>query len=143
MTAEFAKASIFVLPYLREPFGNVSVEAMTRGWPVLSVDCDHGSRNILTAGADGFLVSLRGTDVMTASIPALIERRPAQRMGRSGGATSSGRSRGRTPSRSRHSCPRRWPCVLCSARATALSSPTGASRGNSDSGQLAFKSVTR
>ncbi|GAA1429687.1 hypothetical protein GCM10009601_45620 [Streptomyces thermospinosisporus] len=56
VTAEFAKGSVFVLPSLREPFGNVTVEAMTRRLPVVAMDCDHGPRNILTHGEDGLLI---------------------------------------------------------------------------------------
>ncbi|MGX4692249.1 glycosyltransferase [Streptomyces sp. JNUCC 63] len=73
VTAEFAKGSIFVLPSLREPFGNVTVEAMTRGLPVVSMDCDHGPRNILTPGTDGLLVPLDDTEAMAAAINELIE----------------------------------------------------------------------
>ncbi|CAL9453750.1 UDP-N-acetylglucosamine--peptide N-acetylglucosaminyltransferase GtfA subunit [Streptomyces sp. enrichment culture] len=73
VTAEFAKGSIFVLPSLREPFGNVTVEAMTRGLPVVSMDCDHGPRNILTHGTDGLLVPLGDTEAMAAAIIDLIE----------------------------------------------------------------------
>ncbi|MFE7211283.1 glycosyltransferase [Streptomyces sp. NPDC057611] len=73
VTAEFAKGSIFVLPSLREPFGNVTVEAMTRGLPVVSMDCDHGPRNILTSGTDGLLVPLDDTEAMAAAINELIE----------------------------------------------------------------------
>ncbi|MEG3632020.1 glycosyltransferase [Streptomyces poriticola] len=73
VTAELAKGSIFVLPSLREPFGNVTVEAMTRGLPVVSMDCDHGPRNILTHGTDGLLVPLGDTEAMADSIIDLIE----------------------------------------------------------------------
>ncbi|MGZ3099098.1 glycosyltransferase family 4 protein [Streptomyces sp. H72] len=91
VTAEFAKGSIFVLPSLREPFGNVTVEAMTRGLPVVSVDCDHGPRNILTHGADGFLVPPGDTDAMTAAILDLIEDDDRRlRMGRQARTTSEG-----------------------------------------------------
>lgn len=73
VTAEFAKGSIFVLPSLREPFGNVTVEAMTRGLPVVAMDCNHGPRNILTHGTDGLLVPLGDTAAMAAAINELIE----------------------------------------------------------------------
>ncbi|MGC0382604.1 glycosyltransferase [Streptomyces sp. SAI-129] len=89
VTAEFAKGSIFVLPSLREPFGNVTVEAMTRGLPVVSMDCDHGPRNILTHGTDGLLVPLGDTDAMTAAIVDLIEDDGQRlRMGRQARLTS-------------------------------------------------------
>lgn len=89
VTAEFAKGSIFVLPSLREPFGNVTVEAMTRGLPVVSMDCDHGPRNILTHGTDGLLVPFGDTEAMAASIIELIEDDDRRvRMGRQARLTS-------------------------------------------------------
>lgn len=89
VTAEFAKGSVFVLPSLREPFGNVTVEAMTRGLPVVSMDCDHGPRNILTHGTDGLLVPPGDTEAMAASIIELIEDDDRRvRMGRQARLTS-------------------------------------------------------
>ncbi|WP_445400986.1 glycosyltransferase [Streptomyces sp. LE64] len=73
VTAEFGKGAIFVLPSLREPFGNVTVEAMTRGLPVVSMDCDHGPRNILTPGTDGILVPNGDNAAMAEAIVELIE----------------------------------------------------------------------
>lgn len=73
VTAEFGKGAIFVLPSLREPFGNVTVEAMTRGLPVVSMDCDHGPRNILTPGTDGILVPNGDNAAMAEAIIELIE----------------------------------------------------------------------
>ncbi|MFD5554610.1 glycosyltransferase [Streptomyces sp. NPDC127068] len=73
VTAEFGKGAIFVLPSLREPFGLVTVEAMTRGLPVVSMDCDHGPRNILTPGTDGILVPNGDNAAMAEAIIELIE----------------------------------------------------------------------
>ena len=53
---ELAKGAVFALPSKREPFGNVLVEAMSLGLPVVSADCDHGPRNIITSGKEGLLV---------------------------------------------------------------------------------------
>lgn len=79
---EFSKGSIFVLPSKREAFGNVIVEAMAAGLPVVSTDADHGPRNILTHGEDGLIVPRGDTGAMAEAILELVEddeRR--QRMG--------------------------------------------------------------
>ncbi|MET8326677.1 glycosyltransferase [Streptomyces sp. NPDC005181] len=73
VSPEFSKGSIFVLPSKREAFGNVIVEAMAAGLPVVSTDADHGPRNIITHGEDGFLVPPGDTEAMAKSILALIE----------------------------------------------------------------------
>ncbi|GGX51071.1 glycosyl transferase family 1 [Streptomyces minutiscleroticus] len=73
VTPEFGKASLFVLPSKREAFGNVIVEAMAAGLPVVSTDADHGPRNILTHGEDGLIVPGGDTDAMAAAILELIQ----------------------------------------------------------------------
>ncbi|MGX2997256.1 glycosyltransferase [Streptomyces sp. JNUCC 64] len=73
VTEEFGKGAVFVLPSLREPFGIVTVEAMTRGLPVVSMDCDHGPRNILTPGTDGLLVPNGDNAALAEAIIELIE----------------------------------------------------------------------
>ncbi|UNO41729.1 glycosyltransferase [Streptomyces sp. MST-110588] len=80
---EFVKGSIFVLPSRREPFGNVVVEAMASRLPVVSADCDHGPRNILTPGEDGTLVPVGDSKAMAGAILELIEDEERRlRMGR-------------------------------------------------------------
>ncbi|MFF0286380.1 glycosyltransferase family 4 protein [Streptomyces sp. NPDC005262] len=70
---EFSKGSIFVLPSKREAFGNVIVEAMAAGLPVVSTDAHHGPRNIITHGEDGLIVPGDDTDAMAEAILELIE----------------------------------------------------------------------
>ncbi|KNY08760.1 glycosyl transferase family 1 [Achromobacter piechaudii] len=51
-----ASAGAFVLTSIRESFGNVLVEALCLGVPVISTDCPHGPAEILDAGRYGLLV---------------------------------------------------------------------------------------
>ncbi|CQR64101.1 glycosyltransferase family 4 protein [Streptomyces leeuwenhoekii] len=73
VTPEFGKGSIFVLPSKREAFGNVIVEAMAAGLPVVSTDADHGPRNILTPGEDGLLVPRGDVEEMARAILRLVQ----------------------------------------------------------------------
>lgn len=73
VSPEFSKGSIFVLPSKREAFGNVIVEAMAAGLPVVSTDADHGPRNIITHGEDGLIVPRGDTAAMAEAILELVE----------------------------------------------------------------------
>lgn len=74
--AYMARASIFVLSSLWEGFGNVLVEAMACGIPVVSTDCPHGPREILEDGRLGLLVAPQDPDAMADAIIRTLDDPP-------------------------------------------------------------------
>jgi glycosyltransferase involved in cell wall biosynthesis len=62
------KASCFVLSSLFEGFGNVLVEALAMGCPVVSTDCPTGPAEILEGGRWGSLIPVGDSEAMAAAI---------------------------------------------------------------------------
>ncbi|MGF1461135.1 MAG: glycosyltransferase [Leptolyngbyaceae cyanobacterium] len=68
-----AAADLFVLSSLYEGFGNVIVEAMACGVPVVATDCPHGPAEILGQGKNGLLARPADANDLARQILKLLQ----------------------------------------------------------------------
>jgi glycosyltransferase involved in cell wall biosynthesis len=74
--AYMKKSSVFVLSSQWEGFGNVLVEAMALGTPVIATDCPHGPAEILMEGRIGTLIPPGRPDLMAEAILETLRIKP-------------------------------------------------------------------
>lgn len=75
-----ANAAVFVLSSRWEGFGNVLVEAMACGTPVVSSDCPNGPSEILLGGQYGKLVPLGNAQAMAVAILETLDTPLSQKV---------------------------------------------------------------
>lgn len=71
--AFFSRADLFVLSSRYEGFGNVIVEAMTCGLPIVSTDCPGGPAEILKNGECGLLVPPNNIEILADAILRILQ----------------------------------------------------------------------
>ena len=76
---EFLSSSIFVMSSRFESFGNVIIEAMAAGLPVVSFSSPYGPESIISEGKNGFLVPVGDEDSLADRIIRLIENQDLRR----------------------------------------------------------------
>lgn len=71
--AYMSRASLFVLSSAWEGLGNVLIEALAVGTPVVATDCRYGPREILADGKYGPLTPVGNADALASAMQAVIE----------------------------------------------------------------------
>jgi glycosyltransferase involved in cell wall biosynthesis len=91
--AYMARAAVLVLASRYEGFGNVLVEALAAGCPVVATDCRSGPAEILAGGRFGALVPVGDAPALAAALERQLAHAPdPEPLRRRGGEYSLGRS---------------------------------------------------
>ena len=88
----YASADLFVLSSNHEGFGNVLIEALLAGLPIVSTDCPGGPRTILGDGRFGRLVPVGEVEVLSRAIAESLAKPQDPEPGRRHAGTLSGAS---------------------------------------------------
>ncbi|MEM8949233.1 MAG: glycosyltransferase [Pseudomonadota bacterium] len=70
------QAAVYVLPSMREGFGNVLVEALAVGCSIVATDCPSGPAEILEDGRHGQLVPVGDDQAMAEALARSLDERP-------------------------------------------------------------------
>lgn len=70
----YAAADLFVLSSTSEGFGNVLIEALAAGVPVVSTDAPHGPREILADGRFGILVPVGNPGALALAMATTLDQ---------------------------------------------------------------------
>lgn len=71
---ELKEYDIFMLTSLYESFGNVIVEAMSAGLPVISTDCPVGPKEIIGDDEFGILIPMQDPDALSNAVIKLLDQ---------------------------------------------------------------------
>lgn len=70
----YARHRVLLLSSRYEPFGNVIVESLAAGTPVVSVDCDFGPRDILAGARHSAVVASREPAALATALRSVLDR---------------------------------------------------------------------
>ncbi len=79
LPAVMSRASVFAMTSRAEGLPMVLIEAMSRGLPLVAMDCPRGPAEIVLDGKTGFLVDDGDVDGFTAALRTLVERDDVRR----------------------------------------------------------------